>query len=413
LGRGTRPWHLTLETLFVTEAFRFALDSLRANRLRAVLTGLGMVIGTASVILVATIALTGRDYILAQIQGVGSNLVYAAYEADETKNRSLSDFLTLADLEAVRRDLTGIKASTAIIINFDRMMVAGRERDISVIGTSPDFRIVRNLTVPSGRFMDEEDLGGRNKVCLLTGPLAQKLFGSEQQALEQRIRIHGLQFTVIGAFKEGVETFGQSEITKETVLIPITVMRYFTDNDRVDQLYVSMIRQADVLPATARVKRVLETRHRPGSVYRVENLSEILSAARRISIALTVVLILISAVTLIIGGIGIMNIMLVTVTERTREIGIKMAIGARRREILYQFLSEAIVLSVGGGAIGVLVGLAVPLAARFFVAGLKFPVSGLSIAIAFGVSGLVGIVFGIVPANRASRLHPTEALRYE
>jgi putative ABC transport system permease protein len=190
-------------------------------------------------------------------------------------------------------------------------------------------------------------------------------------------------------------------------------MRYFTDSDRVDQLYVSVEQQADVVPATARVKRVLQMRHRPGSVYRVENLAEILQAAGRISVALTLVLILISTVTLTIGGIGIMNIMLVTVTERTREIGIKMALGARRHEIMCQFLTEAVLLSVGGGMLGIIAGLAAPLAARLFVEGLKIPVSGLSIVIAFAVSGLVGVIFGMVPASRASKLNPTEALRYE
>ena len=399
--------------MFLAEAFRFAWDSLRVNRTRAALTCLGMLIGTASVILVATIALTGRDYILAQIEGVGSNLIYATYQADESKSRSLADSLTLEDLEAVRRDVPAVKAATAIIINYDRMMLGGRERDISVLGTGPDFRITRNLTVLSGRFLDEEDLRARNKVCLLTGPLARKLFHGEREALDQRLRIHGVQFTVIGAFKEGVETFGQSEISKESVLIPITVMRYFSGSGRVDQLYVSVERQADVVPATAQVKRVLQMRHRPGSVYRVENLAEILQAAGRISVALTLVLILISAVTLTIGGIGIMNIMLVTVTERTREIGIRMAMGARRREIMYQFLTEAVLLSAGGGMLGILAGLAAPLAARWFVEGLKIPVSGLSIVIAFAVSGLVGVIFGMVPASRASKLNPTEALRYE
>jgi len=399
--------------MFVAEAARFAVDSLRANRMRAVLTGLGMVIGTASVILVATIALTGRDYILGQIQGVGSNMIYASYEADESRNQSLSDFLTLEDLEAVQRQMPNLKAAAALVINYDRMMVEGRERDISVLGTNPGYRIVRNLSVLNGRFFDQEDLRLRNKVCLLTGPLARKLFGGEQEAVGQRLKVHSLQFIVLGTFKEGVETFGQSEITKETILIPITVMRYFTDSDRVDQLYFSVGRAADVVPATGQIKQILEERHRPGSVYRVENLTEILNAARRIALALTVVLILVSAVTLVISGIGIMNIMLVTVTERTREIGIKLAIGARRREILLQFLTEAVLISISGGVLGILVGLAVPLSVRLFVEGLNIPISRLSIAIAFLVSALVGIIFGMVPADRASKLKPTEALRYE
>jgi putative ABC transport system permease protein len=399
--------------MFVGEAFWFAIGSFRSNRTRALLTALGMVIGTASVILVVTIAMTGRDYILAQIEGVGSNMIYATYAAEQTKNRSLADFLTVGDLEAVRPEIPDLKAAAAIIINFDRMVMEGRERDISVIGTNPGYRVVRNLDVLAGRFLDGEDVSARAKVAVLTQELARKLYGGGPSALGQLIKVHGLQFTVVGTFKERVETFGQSEISKESVLIPISVMRYFVPSDRVDQLYFSVAHPWEVAPATRRVKQALEARHRPGSVYRVENLTEILAAAERIATALTIVLVLISTVTLVISGIGIMNIMLITVTERTREIGIKMAIGARRHEILVQFLTEAMFMSFGGGVIGIAAGLGIPLLARLFVPGLRVPVSGLSIVIAFAVSGIVGVVFGIVPANRAARLDPVEALRYE
>ena len=400
--------------MFIGEALRFAMDSVQANRVRALLTALGMVIGTASVILVVTIAMTGRDYILSQIQGVGSNLIYAYYEAGEKAGRNtLADHLTLGDLEAIRREIPTVRAAAAIITQYDRMVIDHAERDVSVIGSNPDFRVVRNLRVLSGRFFDSEDAAARQKVCLITEPLAQKLFGGLEEALGRRVKIHGLEFTVIGTFKEGVETFGQSEITKETLLIPLAVMRYFVLSDTVDQLYLSVYQPSQVIPATRRVKEVLAGRHRPGSVYRVENLSEILNAAKRIGTALTAVLILISAVALLISGIGIMNIMLVTVTERTREIGIKLAVGARRREILLQFLTESLFLSVSGGVVGILLGISVPLAARLFVEGLFIPISKVSIAVAFGVSCLVGVVFGMIPANRASQLRPTEALRYE
>jgi putative ABC transport system permease protein len=158
---------------------------------------------------------------------------------------------------------------------------------------------------------------------------------------------------------------------------------------------------------------VVQRRHRPGAVYRTENLNQILAAAGNIATALTLVLLLISAIALVISGIGIMNIMLVTVTERTREIGIKMALGARRKAIRLQFLTEALVISVAGGVIGILVGAGIPFSARYFVSGLRIPISWLSIAIAFLVSCLVGVVFGLIPAERAAKLNPTEALRYE
>jgi putative ABC transport system permease protein len=164
---------------------------------------------------------------------------------------------------------------------------------------------------------------------------------------------------------------------------------------------------------TKSVKQILESRHRPGANYHVENLTAILNAAKSIALILSLVLVLVSAIALAISGIGIMNIMLVTVTERTREIGLRMAVGASRREILIQFLTEAVLVSLAGGSIGILVGVAIPLSARLFVDNVRIPISAMAIAVAFGVSMIVGLVFGILPANRAAKLNPTEALRYE
>jgi len=213
-------------------------------------------------------------------------------------------------------------------------------------------------------------------------------------------------------FKEGVETFGTSEISSYSALIPLSVMRNFNRTEKLDLIYASAQNRNLVPVLTQRIKQLLETRHRSGALYRVENLAEILQAASRIATALTIVLFLIGTISLIISGIGIMNIMLVTVTERTREIGIKMAVGARRREVLYQFLAESILMSTAGGIVGILMGISGPLIAKG-VTGFDIPISWISIALAFTLSLLVGVIFGIVPANRAAKLHPTEALRYE
>jgi putative ABC transport system permease protein len=191
------------------------------------------------------------------------------------------------------------------------------------------------------------------------------------------------------------------------------VQQYFVSVERIDPLYVQVTSADDVAIITSQVKEILESRHRAGATYKVENLSAILNAAKSISEILSFVLVLVSAIALVISGIGIMNIMLVTVTERTREIGIRMAVGASRREILMQFLTEAILLSLGGGLIGIVAGIALPLSVQFFVDNISIPISGWSIGIAFTVSTLVGLVFGMLPASRASRLNPTEALRYE
>jgi putative ABC transport system permease protein len=394
------------------EAVSFAYQSLNANKLRAGLTMLGMVIGTASIILVVTIALTGRDYILQQIQGVGSNLIYLYYEAGATVSspKTLSDDLTLGDLKAIQ-ELRNIAAATGVVTSHDRLVLDGREREVSVIGTTPEYMRVRNLRIISGRFFDELDARSFNKVCLLTEDLAKKLFGT-LEVQGHSVKLFQVRFEAIGVFKEGVETFGQSEVSTYSALIPLSVMRHFNMSDKLDLIYASAISNSYVPTATRRVQQLLESRHRSGSAYRVENLTEILKAAGRIATALTIVLFLIGTLSLVISGIGIMNIMLVTVTERTKEIGVKMAIGARRQEIMYQFLTEAIFLSTTGGGMGIIVGISGPLLAKWFT-GLEIPISWISIILAFALSLIVGVTFGIIPANRAARLNPTEALHYE
>ncbi len=398
------------------EAFSFSVQALRVNPVRSFLTGLGMVIGTASVILVVTIALTSQNYILEQIEGVGSNMVFAQYEigSQQTANQVDADFIKLADVDAVREQLSDrMVAATPIMNNFDRMVIQGKEQDVLIVGSDNYYKPVRNLVVLAGRFLDSNDVSLRQKVALLTDKLAARLYGSQSGAIGQVIKIHGLQFTVIGTFKEKVSSFGNSELNDETILIPITVQRYFTRVERIDPLYVQAKTPEDVEPITRGVTKILESRHRAGAKYKVENLAAILSAAKSISLVLSLVLLLVSTIALVISGIGIMNIMLVTVTERTREIGLRMAVGASRREILTQFLSEAVIISLGGGTLGILLGVAMPLSVRFFADGMDIPISFTSVAIAFGVSCIVGVVFGMLPANRASKLNPTEALRYE
>ena len=248
---------------------------------------------------------------------------------------------------------------------------------------------------------------------MLTEKLAKRLYGSQTAAVSQMIKIHGLQFTVIGSFKEKTDSFGLSELGNETILIPIPVIRYFNQVEKVDPMYVQAKSADEVEHVTKLVRRIIEARHRPGAKYSVDNLSAILDAAQKIALVLTLVLILVSAIALVISGIGIMNIMLVTVTERTREIGVRMAVGASRREIMKQFLTEAVVISMGGGLVGIIIGISIPLSIRLFVEDVPVPISYVSIVVAFAVSLMVGVVFGMLPANRASQLNPTEALRYE
>jgi putative ABC transport system permease protein len=375
-----------------------------------------MVIGTASVILVVTISLTSQNYILEQIEGVGSNMIFASYEIGTQSSSAEvnADFIKIADVQAIRDRLAGrIVAATGIESNYDSTFINGKEERILVIGSDEYYKPVRNLVVLSGRFLDASDVDLRQKVALMTEKLAKRLYGNVNAAPGQHIKVHGLQFTVIGVFKEKVESFGQSELNAETLVIPITVQQYFTRVERIDPLYVQVREPGQVEAVTEQVKEILESRHRAGASYKVDNLTAILDAARSISEILSLVLVLVSAIALVISGIGIMNIMLVTVTERTREIGVRMAVGASRREILLQFLTEAVLISVAGGAFGIAAGVALPLSVQYFVSNIQIPISTWSIIIAFTVSSLVGLVFGMLPASRASRLNPTEALRYE
>jgi len=259
---------------------------------------------------------------------------------------------------------------------------------------------------------EAQDEQSRDKVCVMQQALAEKLYGSMDMAVGKVVKLSGLPFTVIGTFRERVDTFGQSEVTDNTMLIPYSVSRYFTNSPFVQQLYFSAADPSLVTPVTSQVLEVIRSRHRPESNYVVQNLTALLSVAERTANALTLVLFLIAAVTLLVGGIGIMNIMLATVTSRIHEIGIRKALGATNAEIRFQFLSEAVLISLLGGLGGVIIGLALPFSARFLT-DYRIPVSGLSALVAVAVSGTVGVLFGTVPAARAARMDPVESLRYE
>jgi len=396
------------------EMLSFAYETFSSNKVRFALTALGMVIGTASLILVVTIGMTGKQYVLNQIQAIGANMIYAEYEGGADRiTATTPDPLTIDDLRAVREQVSGVVTASPVVPLDERAPIGnGKERDIRILGVYPEYRWVRNLLVVSGRFFDNQDSQARNKVGVITSKLAEELFGSPEAAIGQTIKLSGLPFTVIGTFKEGVETFGQSEVQANSMVIPYTVSRYFTNTPTVRLMYFSVADPSLVGHATDQIKSVLRSRHRPESVYSVQNLSQLLSVAGKTANALTIVLLLIALVTLLVSGIGIMNIMLATVSARIREIGIRKAIGATNREIRFQFLSEAILISLFGGLLGIIIGLALPFSVRFLTE-YRLPISGWSIVVAMLVSSMVGILFGTVPATRAAQLDPVESLRYE
>lgn len=395
------------------EILSFAYDTFRTNKLRVTLTAVGIAIGTASLVLVVAVGLTGKQYLLGLIQSIGSNEIWAEYEGVHTIDEGTADYLTIDDMRSVQDQVPGIVAASPITTFTERVPFGpARGRDVHIIGAYPSYRIIRNLVVVSGRFFDAQDEQQHNKVVVMTQSMAKELYGSPDLAIGQAIQLSGLPFTIIGTFRESVDTFGETEVTNYTILIPYSVGTYFNNTRYLKMIYFSAAEPSRVVPATAEIKEVLQSRHRPESNYSVQNLNELVNLADKTAIALTLMLLAISVVVLIVSGIGIMNIMLATVGERTREVGIRRALGATRREICLQFLSEAILISLAGGIVGVVIGLAIPFSVRFLTE-YRMPVSGLSAIIAIAISSLVGILFGTVPAVNAAKLDPVESLRYE
>jgi len=404
------------QTMVFSEIAKLAIDSFRTAKVRFVLTALGMVIGTASVILVVAISATGRQYILSQIQGIGTNLVeleYAGGGSGAVTNIQ-SDFLTFEDEHLIDEEVPSVADSSVVLEMHQNISIDGVVREILVLGVEPHYRQVRNLVTLTGCFFDEEDQTAHSKVADVTEPFARAMFGSSAEAIGRTFQINGIPFTIIGTFRERVETFGETEIADQTILIPYSVGRYFSGTDNVKEMYFSIRDQGDVEEAARQIVSVVRNdgRHQPTSVYQTQTMTALITLAGQVVNALTAMLLLVSGVTLAVGGVGIMNIMLATVRSRTREIGIRKALGATSREIKLQFLMEAVFVSLFGGLIGAAIGLGIPFSIRFFTS-YRAPVSGWSAVIGLIASATVGVVFGTLPANRAASMDPIESLRYE
>jgi putative ABC transport system permease protein len=402
-----------------SETWSLAVEALRANKLRAVLTMLGVVIGSACIVLVVTVALTGKKYIAAQIEAVGSNIVYAALtQSSDSQNITLADQISLSDLEAVKQSIPQVIQAAGTNDISMTVVAGGRAWPVGLVGVTQGFQQIRNLIILRGRYFDDADFSTVSKVCVVSEHLAQTALPGENP-VGQSIHVGELTFTVIGVFRERIGTFGQSEIRTDTLLVPFSLIKYYTGDAFIVTLYAQADRPDDVPLATQEVARILRSRHRPEADYTVQNLTSILETSRRVSLAMTVVLLLIALMALLISGIGIMNIMLVSVTERTREIGIRKAIGARRTEILYQFLLEAVLISGVGALVGIAMAVLIPFLVETLVrflpvpGGVTIPISWLSVVLAFLVSCATGVLFGYLPAKTAAQLQPVESLRYE
>src|SRR5579871_1061830 len=403
-------------TMMFSEVVRLAVDSFKASKVRFLLTMLGMIIGSASIILVTTLGLTGKEYALNLISSIGPNMIEMQYDGGTVvgpDNTTAPDYMTRDDMNTVIEQVPGIIAASPMLEFHDRVsMGGGVVKDTMLLGVSPQYKQVRNLAIVAGRFFDDQDAVAHTKVAVIVAPFAIALFGTPSAAVGHSITVSGIPFVVIGVFKESVETFGQSEISDQTILIPYQVARYFTGTDTVKQIFFTMKDPTLVPAASEEILNIIKSRHRATSVYTAFNLTQVLSVMAQIANMLTIVLTLAAAITLIVSGVGIMNSMLANVQSRIKEIGIRKALGATSREIRLQFLTEAVFLSLSGGIIGTLVGLAIPWTVSLLTP-FKIPTSIWSAVISLSTSVLVGVLFGTLPDNRAARLDPVQTLKYE
>ena len=408
----------------VWQSVRIAGRALRVNKLRSALTMLGIIIGVAAVIAMVGVGAGAQARVAEQIQSLGSNLIIAVSGSVNSSGIRLGtgSQLTISedDSAAIAREVPLVQASAPSVRGTAQVVYGNLNWATVIQGVTPDYFEARDWPVTDGRAVNPEDVEGATKIALLGQTTALNLFG-ESEPLGQIIRIKKVPFTVVGVLsRKGQNSWGQDQ--DDVILIPIStakkkVLGASQANPRaVGSISIKIRPDEDMAEAENQIRALLRQRHRlqpfQDDDFWLRNLSEVLQTQEESSKVMTYLLAAIASVSLLVGGIGIMNIMLVSVTERTREIGLRMAVGARRRHILLQFLIEAITLSLIGGIIGIALGLGGSRAISYF-AEWRTLVAPESIVIAFGFAAGIGIFFGFYPARKASRLDPIEALRYE
>jgi putative ABC transport system permease protein len=405
-------------------ALRSAWRALTTNLMRSILTMLGIIIGVAAVITMIAVGSGAQQRVEEQIKGLGSNIMLVLPGAQSTAGVRLGaqtgQTLTEEDAKAIGLDVPEVK-SAAPSLRAGAQVVAGNSNwNTSVFGTTPEYFEVREWPLAEGRGFEAAELSGSGKVAILGQTVVDQLFNGTDP-IDQTIRIKKVPLTVIGVLsRKGQNSIGQDQ--DDTIVVPLSTFRNRIQGTgggklkRVGSVSVKVREGQSMKAAEDNIRELLRQRHRlqptQDDDFSVRNLTEMLAAQEESSRVMTLLLAAVAGVSLLVGGIGIMNIMLVSVTERTREIGLRMAVGARGRDILMQFLIEAVTLSLMGGAIGVLLGAAATFAVAHF-AGWQVALSAQSVALAVGFSAAVGVFFGFYPARRAAALLPIQALRYE
>ena len=398
------------------ETFKVALEAILSNKMRSGLTMLGVIIGVLAVILLVSIGEGARVYITKELTGLGTNLLIITPGKTTTSggfhppSAGTVRKLTYDDSLALRRRAWLLTDAVPIVLGTGRIKYGNIGRDTMVIGTTPEFQRVRNLFIDIGSYVSQGDVDSKAKVVVLGTKVKEELFG-DQNALGQVVMLSDARYRVVGVMQKKGTSLGWD--VDDVVFIPVTSGQELFDTDGLFEIIASTPRAEDVDRAIAQIKDVLIRRHAHKEDFTISTQGAMLSTMNTILGVLTAVLGGIAGISLLVGGIGIMNIMLVSVRERTREIGIRKAIGARNSDILAQFLIEAITLSGVGGLIGILLGVGIALLIPLFVTVLPTSVSAWSIVMAFSFSMAVGVFFGVYPARKASLQDPISALRYE
>lgn len=399
----------------IIEIIRVAIDNLRANKLRSGLSALGVIIGVSSIIAVISIAESGRQEIINEVKEMGSDLIWIYPEPWAFPRKNMEEFreglsiLTWDVVKAIKRQCSVIQNVAPQVETFQRVSRANKDLQFQIFGITPEHHLVRGIELLRGRFITPFDLEYSRKVCIIEEcKKSKRLFGLVSP-IGKKVRLFGLNFDIIGVAKEKTEGFGMENPGK--IYIPITTLQRLIGEERVDLVYAKVKNPRLVKKGIHQVKMVLNQRYN-NNKFSVESAQDVIEATSRI---MTIVVLIgggIAAISLLVGGIGIMNVMFVSVKERTREIGILKAIGVKEQDILLQFLIEAVTLSVMGGGIGIILGI---LIGKIFslIADMPLAIKVWIVSLGFIFSTLTGVISGIYPARQAARLDPIEALRYE
>jgi putative ABC transport system permease protein len=398
-----------------------AIRSLNKNKVRSLLTMLGIIIGVASVIAMLAIGQGSRDAIQKQIAGMGTNVIMifpgASFRGGVATAAGTAITLRIEDVDAIRAQCPAVKYLSPVARAGGQVIASNNNWNTTVNGVYAEYLDIRNLELESGSRFTDDDEKRASKVCIIGKTVSDNLFGEDSNPIGQKIRIRNIPFTIIGLLKQkGQSGMGQDQ--DDIIYAPYSTIqkRMRGSSNEVQQVYISAISEADIPVAQQQIDELLRTRKNLSlseePPYNIRTQTEITQTATATSSTMITLLASIASISLLVGGIGIMNIMLVSVTERTREIGLRMAIGARGRDILRQFLLEAMLLSILGGLIGIALGVGTSKALVQFL-GWPVTLTSYSIILAFSFATIIGVFFGWYPARKASNLIPMDALRYE